>query len=248
MAYSRGCTTFAIVLLIVGGGAGVMAFIACAGLAFLGGVADDRQVQREGAQEVANVVRPADRPVERPASTIQKSPFNVSELCGLNIDGVRRKLGSPANAQNEPTELNRSVGIEEWDNTFEQDGVELLVTFNARTRSIEDFFIGGEDVNQIMNFWQLQSDSDRYGIEVVNAIKGPGVTGIKVIPRNGITASVQSPDVRTWTDKSGSFSTDARFGGMANDVVTLHKADGSTVKIKVDQLSEADREWIESRR
>ena len=56
------------------------------------------------------------------------------------------------------------------------------------------------------------------------------------------------PETRTWTDKSGKFSTEARCGGMAGDAVTLHRADGTTIKLKLDQLSEADREWIESRR
>jgi SLA1 Homology Domain 1 (SHD1) protein len=56
------------------------------------------------------------------------------------------------------------------------------------------------------------------------------------------------PNLRTWTDKSRTFSVVARFGGMAGTKVTLHKTDGTTIRIELDQLSQADRDWIESRR
>jgi hypothetical protein len=55
-------------------------------------------------------------------------------------------------------------------------------------------------------------------------------------------------DIRTWTDKTGKFSTEASFGGMAGGTVTLRKSDGATVKIPFDQLSKADQDWIEGRR
>jgi SLA1 homology domain 1, SHD1 len=51
---------------------------------------------------------------------------------------------------------------------------------------------------------------------------------------------------RHWTDKTGKFSTEARFGGMAGDAVILHKPDGATIKVQVDQLSDADKEWLEA--
>ena len=55
-------------------------------------------------------------------------------------------------------------------------------------------------------------------------------------------------DTRTWTDKTGKFSTEARFGGMIGTTVVLHKADGTTSKVQFDQISDADREWINERR
>jgi hypothetical protein len=57
-----------------------------------------------------------------------------------------------------------------------------------------------------------------------------------------------SPEIRTWTDKTGSFSTEARFGGMIGTTVVLHKADGTTAKVQFDQLSDSDREWINAKR
>ena len=58
----------------------------------------------------------------------------------------------------------------------------------------------------------------------------------------------KSDDNRTWSDKSGKFSTEARFGGMIGTTVVLHKTDGTTSKVQFDQLSDADREWIDARR
>jgi hypothetical protein len=55
-------------------------------------------------------------------------------------------------------------------------------------------------------------------------------------------------EVRTWTDKTGKFSTVASFGGMAGGSVTLRKSDGTTIKIPFEQLSKADQDWIEDRR
>jgi hypothetical protein len=184
------------------------------------------------------------------------APFQVEGLCGLTIDEIRTKLGTPHGTEHEPTELNRSAGIEDWDNTFERDGFELLVTFNARTRKVEDFFIAGDDADEIVAKWNLHRDSPAYRLEEVSAIAGPGITGIKVIPHaNTVTNAQTSADqngrqlsTRVWHDKSGKFSTEARFGGMTNGVVTLHKPDGTTVKIGVNELSESDRKWIESRR
>ena len=61
-------------------------------------------------------------------------------------------------------------------------------------------------------------------------------------------APALNPDVRTWSDKSGKFSTEAKFGGMLGTTVTLHKADGTTVKLDLEQLSDSDRAWIAERR
>jgi hypothetical protein len=52
---------------------------------------------------------------------------------------------------------------------------------------------------------------------------------------------------RTWTDAAGKYSVVAEFSGMSSDVVLLRKADGKTIKIPLDKLSDADREWIDAR-
>ncbi len=59
---------------------------------------------------------------------------------------------------------------------------------------------------------------------------------------------VAEPQIRNWTDKSGAFTVMARFGGMAGTTVTLHKTDGTTIKVQLDQLCQADQDWIAARR
>jgi DNA-directed RNA polymerase subunit RPC12/RpoP len=62
-------------------------------------------------------------------------------------------------------------------------------------------------------------------------------------------AEAQTADgMRHWADKSGKFSTEAKFGGLSGATVTLHKSDGTTIKVQFDQLSDADQKWIEGRR
>lgn len=56
------------------------------------------------------------------------------------------------------------------------------------------------------------------------------------------------PELRTWTDDTGRYTTFARFVGMLNQNVTLLKLDNSQVELPFDRLSVADQEWIESRR
>ena len=54
--------------------------------------------------------------------------------------------------------------------------------------------------------------------------------------------------LRTGHDPTGEFRIGSNSVSMTADVVTLRKADGSTVKVPIDQLSDEDREWIEARR
>jgi|GEM_PF-4540417 len=75
---------------------------------------------------------------------------------------------------------------------------------------------------------------------------------IPEIPAPQVPRSVPDPIadslLRTWTDRSGSFSVRARFGGMLGTTVTLKKLDGTSVKLDVSQLSEVDQAWIEARK
>ena len=57
----------------------------------------------------------------------------------------------------------------------------------------------------------------------------------------------EPPVTRTWTDAAGEHKTDAEFGGLANGIVTLVKADGRKVRIPLEKLSAADRKWIRDR-
>ena len=52
------------------------------------------------------------------------------------------------------------------------------------------------------------------------------------------------PIKRTWTDSSGQFQIEAELVEVKEGQVTLKKADGSTVILPIDKLSEADRDFI----
>lgn len=178
-------------------------------------------------------------------------PFEITELCGLNIDEIRKALGHPIGGDSEPTDLQRSVGIEAWNDTFKRGDNELLVTFNSRTRQVTDFFIAGDDFDSIVAEWQLDRTSAKYRLEPVKALAEPGkITGVMIIPIGGQqTASIaQATETRTWQDASGKFHTDAQFVSLTAGVVTLRKTDGTTVKVPLEKLSEEDWEWIENRR
>ena len=58
----------------------------------------------------------------------------------------------------------------------------------------------------------------------------------------------EKPPFREWSDVSGKFKLHARFAGTAFGKVTLEREDGTTTQIAIEKLSEADREWIQSRR
>lgn len=64
-----------------------------------------------------------------------------------------------------------------------------------------------------------------------------------------ITAAHGSePDqLRTWTDATGKFRTDARFIDLKDGKVRLQKADGGTISIPIERLSEQDQEYAKSR-
>lgn len=189
---------------------------------------------------------------------LAEPPIDLEKLIGLSIDEVRKRLGPPEDTQPEPTDLQVKVGIDTWENTYEKDGHEMLVTFNVPTRQVIDFFVIGDDVGEVTRIWRMNENSPNYRLQPVKAIARPGITGIKVIPilspASQIAPSEPTPaspplvDARIWSDRTGSFSTEARFGGMSGSTVTLHKLDGTTIKIQLDQLSESDKAWIESRR
>jgi DNA-directed RNA polymerase subunit RPC12/RpoP len=80
------------------------------------------------------------------------------------------------------------------------------------------------------------------------AAKAPTITSHAERPAPPVEEPKPAPEVRTWSDKSGKFSTEATFGGMAGSTVTLHKPDGAAIKIQLDQLSDSDKAWIEERR
>jgi hypothetical protein len=111
--------------------------------------------------------------------------IDVHSLIGKNIDQIREVLGPPLDEEHEPSELQLQTGFDEWSNIFQENGQELLVTFNPTDRQVVDFFLPGEDLDLLMKNGNLKS-TFAYSIETVKQIKDRSkITGVKVIPRRG---------------------------------------------------------------
>ena len=52
---------------------------------------------------------------------------------------------------------------------------------------------------------------------------------------------------RTWHDKSGKFSVEAKFVKQDGSNVTLKKSDGKTITVPADCLSEEDVDYLQGR-
>lgn len=122
-------------------------------------------------------------------STTPKYVFDVPSLFGKNIDEIRLVLGDPEDkTMTEPTAEQISLGGSEWDNTFKKDGKELLVTFNASTRAIIDFFVSTDDpsgattdVQHLLDIGNLKDNASNYTIKEIKAVRDPSViTGITI--------------------------------------------------------------------
>ncbi|KAG5930024.1 hypothetical protein E4U42_003327 [Claviceps africana] len=54
-----------------------------------------------------------------------------------------------------------------------------------------------------------------------------------------------SARVRTWTDRSGSFSVDAQFLGLKDSKIHLHKMNGVKIAVPIAKMSREDLEYVE---
>ena len=71
----------------------------------------------------------------------------------------------------------------------------------------------------------------------------PPVRSVKPRAESTIEAG---PSRRTWTDKSGKYRIEATLVDVENGQVILRKADGEQVRVPLDRLSEADRQFAGS--
>ena len=71
---------------------------------------------------------------------------------------------------------------------------------------------------------------------------------IKTVVSNSIKELQQGliPEMRTWTDNTGSFSVKARLIDFNQESVTLQKEDGSDIRVPVARLSDEDVRYIKS--
>ena len=127
---------------------------------------------------------------EKKVSTV-KPVFNVPALIGKNIDKVRKELGKPVNKEIEPNKLQKNLSVETWENSFEKEGHNLLVTFNPKTREVTDFFLNTDDPTGLASNYEdmvaicgAKEGDENYTIEPVPTIKNKSkYTGIKIIKK-----------------------------------------------------------------
>ena len=60
-------------------------------------------------------------------------------------------------------------------------------------------------------------------------------------------AETQPPEFRTWKDKSGNFSVDAKLVEVKPDTVVLEKPDGKRINVTKSKLSDADLQFLGNR-
>jgi hypothetical protein len=56
--------------------------------------------------------------------------------------------------------------------------------------------------------------------------------------------AIEAARWRTWTDATGTYHIEAKYGGVIAGVVRLVKRDGSVLKLPREKLSDEDKEWI----
>jgi len=117
--------------------------------------------------------------------------FDVASLVGKNIDQIREILGSPKDgAQTEPTAQQKELGTTQWDNQWDKDNVNLLVTFDPNTRKVIDFFVAFDDHDltaaqqpDILAAGNLKQNASSYTIKFVKEQKDPSkYTGVTATP------------------------------------------------------------------
>ena len=115
---------------------------------------------------------------------------DLPDLMGRNIDQVRRRLGAPNEGKDqaiglEPTaEQMQSTKGQDWINTFEQNGLTIVTTFNARTRKVRDMVVVGSDEDEILRRANLSLTAPNYMVlPVVNPNNNREIIGMRVVDR-----------------------------------------------------------------
>ncbi|SNC60005.1 hypothetical protein SAMN06265337_0170 [Hymenobacter gelipurpurascens] len=154
----------------------ITVFLVLAGLAGCTGA-------QSSASEVIN-------PTSKESTSVVAVAVDVPQLVGHSIDEVRKVLGparekSSATIGLEPTPAQmKATKGEDWINTFEQGGQTLVVTFNARTRTVRDIVLIGSDEDYLLRAGNLNLTASNYIVlPVPNPKDTREVVGLRVISR-----------------------------------------------------------------
>lgn len=117
---------------------------------------------------------------------------DVPTLAGYSIEEVRRQLGPPRETQLEPPvarpkrTIHKSLRVKDegWSNTFEKNGVTLIVTFNARTRLVRDIVLTGSNEEELMQRGNLTLTAPNYIVlPLLNPQNTSDLLGVRVVVR-----------------------------------------------------------------
>lgn len=130
--------------------------------------------------------------VQTEESAVEIDPvFDVPSLLDKNINEIKLALGTPK-YDTEPTKLQISMGVTEWDKTWNKDRASLIVTYDFKTKNVIDFFISDisegatRNKNLLLNLGGLNNNQTQYQLKFVEVVNPPTpglYTGVIVTPR-----------------------------------------------------------------
>lgn len=116
--------------------------------------------------------------------------YDIPSLFGLNIDQIRKKLGKPEdirykdspNVSEIDPPANELNTTDEWSNTYHKDNLSIDISFNPKTRKVNDFFIGYNYKSFCMEDFENPTDSCVFLMESFNVKKDANEYIIKSAP------------------------------------------------------------------
>jgi SLA1 homology domain 1, SHD1 len=154
----------------------------------------------------------------------------------ISILAVSWALGAEKTQQGK-FEPGEKVKVERAGETFEGTVVELLATGFVKVKFRTKF---DDEKEELFSSRKVKSLAAR---PAADDPKPPPAkeksTDQPAAEKPGSGAS----ELRKWADKSGKFNVTARFVGLKDGVVSLEQKDGKALKIPLDKLSDADREF-----
>lgn len=112
---------------------------------------------------------------------------DAPRMLTLTIDDARKELGTPIDGeQTEPTALQRSLGMDTWENTFEISGYSVTLEYNTESREVVNIFIATNDPTGATRDWKtlaqkagIDEDATTYAVQPVQALNKSGYyTGV----------------------------------------------------------------------
>ncbi len=138
--------------------------------------------QKQIPQQQAQTQAPVKEVAQQPQNITPQFSFDVPSLIGKNIDEIKTLLGSPTDYK-APTKQQLAM-TSVWDMGYTKDNVNLLITYNPKSKVVTDFFIDGSDKNKLLAQGNLQEVNDNYAVEFVkNVIKPSEILGVKIMKK-----------------------------------------------------------------